>query len=248
MNEQNSKVVADLLTLNPSDALVFNGPFNRTVCTKLLISNPSKNSLVAFKMKTTSPRMFFVRPNIGMLAPTESIVVEIFLQPLSSEQGHKRHKFLILAAEASDDMSDLSGFWKNQNPEYVWDAKLKCELVAGISDDFIRQAGGAAANGAPRTDLDGEFELTPEATEPEAKLMKQVSSLEDERHQLKEEIKSMREPVDGKGTSSKGARPGQQQKMRKAGNQRRGGFYLLLICIFMVMAAIIGAYYGKHYL
>lgn len=224
----------DLLSLDPSEELVFHGPFNRSVCKKLVIGNTSKTTSVAFKMKTTSPRLFFVRPNIGMLAPNESVTVDIFMQPIVIEPGQKRHKFLILGAPAPPEVTDLTEFWKQQKSGHIWDTKIKCELVPAKSDDQYRQAGGGMVAASPRSDTEGEYDAL-EVSEPVAKLLKQVSVLEDERSALKDEIKMMRED-------------GVEQRMIRRSQEGRRSLFTFIACIFTVLAAIVGAFYGKHYL
>ncbi|EDW76704.2 uncharacterized protein Dwil_GK19945 [Drosophila willistoni] len=136
-----------LLKLDPEHELIFEGPFNRTISKHLVIKNPSKSIRVAFKMKTTSPRLFFVRPNIGILDPKQQVSVEIYVQPvhLRPDMQQKRHKFLIMAAEALPDveMSNLQDFWKMQKPDDIWDTKLKCFMLAN-KDERVREAGGGS--------------------------------------------------------------------------------------------------------
>ena len=47
------------------------GPFNTTVKEILNVTNPS-GLKVAFKVKTTSPKLYCVRPNAGILEPHET--------------------------------------------------------------------------------------------------------------------------------------------------------------------------------
>uniref|UniRef100_A0A6P4EGL4 Vesicle-associated membrane protein-associated protein A n=1 Tax=Drosophila rhopaloa TaxID=1041015 RepID=A0A6P4EGL4_DRORH len=226
---------AGKLSLDPCDGIVFEGPFDRSVCKKLVIRNPSDSQRVAFKMKTTTPKLFFVRPNIGILEPGEKVNVDIFMQPLLQEPPQKRHKFLLLAAEATGDMSDMQQFWKLQRPEDVWDAKIKCELIMSKEEQF-RQAGGGATSVLEAED---QFDAQ-EDSEPVTKLLKQVSMLEEERLVLKEEIEALREQTIG------GAHPG--QGMIRSPRQGRSTLFYVAACIFTILAAIVGAFYGKNYL
>ncbi|KAH8338261.1 hypothetical protein KR074_011962 [Drosophila pseudoananassae] len=235
--KNNSGMGGELLSVEPKDELIFHGPFNRSVCQKLVISNPSKTARVAFKMKTTSPRLFFVRPNIGLLGPNGSVSVDIFMQPTMMEPGLKPHKFMILAATASSDVVDLTEFWKQQKPGNIWDTKIKCELVPGKNDDQYRQAGGGMTS-SPRSDVEAEYDAL-EVSEPIAKLLKQVHVLENERMALESEIKVMRE-------GGIGGEPDQQ--MVRQNHWGRRSVYTFVAFIFTVLAAIVGAFYGKHYL
>ena len=63
-----------VLALEPSTELRFKGPFTEVVTSQLKITNPT-NERVCFKVKTTAPRQYCVRPNSGLLAPQESQTV-----------------------------------------------------------------------------------------------------------------------------------------------------------------------------
>ncbi|EDX09636.1 vesicle-associated membrane protein-associated protein A [Drosophila simulans] len=210
------------LALDPSEVLVFEGPFNRSVSRKLVIRNTSQTQRMAFKMKTTTPKLFYVRPNIGVLAPEQKVSVDIYMQPILQEQIQKRHKFLLMAAEVTGDITDMQEFWKMQNPNETWDTKIKCELVPSKQDDF-RQAGGSAALSTDNKDGEVHFDAQ-EVSEPMAKLLKQVSMLEDEHVVLTDQIESLRDQAVG-----------------------RTFFYLATI-IVIILAAVAGAYYGKTHL
>ncbi|XP_037719176.1 vesicle-associated membrane protein-associated protein B [Drosophila subpulchrella] len=225
------------LSLEPCDGILFEGPFNRSVNKKLVIGNPSKTQRMAFKMKTTTPKLFFVRPNIGVLKPGEKVNVDIFMQPILQEPIQKRHKFLLLAAEATGEMSDMQEFWKQQKPEDIWDTKIRCELVFSKEDQF-RQAGGSARSAVDNKEGEDHFDAQ-EVSEPVAKLLKQVSMLEDERLALKEEVDTLRD-------QTVGPDPGQQVMPRA--RQGRSTFFYVAAFIFTILAAFVGAFYGKNYL
>jgi len=225
------------LSLEPCDGILFEGPFNRSVNKKLVIGNPSKTQRMAFKMKTTTPKLFFVRPNIGVLKPGEKVNVDIFMQPILQEPVQKRHKFLILAAEATGEMSDMQEFWKQQKPEDIWETKIRCELVLSKEDQF-RQAGGSARSSVDNKEGEDHFDAQ-EVSEPVAKLLKQVSMLEDERLALKEEVDTLRDQTIGPD-------PGQQVMQRA--RQGRSTFFYVAAFLFTILAAFVGAFYGKNYL
>ncbi|KAH8246240.1 hypothetical protein KR038_006599 [Drosophila bunnanda] len=223
----------DMLTLEPRETLVFEGPFNRSVCKSLTIGNPSKNQKVIFKLKTTSPRTFFVRPNIGIVGPDSKVTVDIFMQPTAPGAGHKQHKFLVQAALVSDRDVDLQEFWKDQKPADIWETKIKCSLLKRKPLDdasVLRQAGGATNTSDSKPDGEIEFDAV-EVSEPLAQLIKQVSMLDEERLVLTKELSTLRD-----------------QTVKQRSKQSGMNFFLFVSCIFTIMAAILGAYYGKQYL
>ncbi|KAI8040996.1 vesicle-associated membrane protein-associated protein B [Drosophila gunungcola] len=227
------------LSLEPCDGIVFEGPFNRSVSRKLVIGNLSGSQRVAFKMKTTTPRLFFVRPNIGVLEPGQKVNVDIFMQPILQEPPQKRHKFLLLAAEAADDMSDLPQFWRLQTPESTWETKIRCDLIPSKEEQY-RQAGGGRASSALDTKGGEDTFDVQEVCDPMAKLLKQVSMLEDERLVLKEELDILRDQTIGSNHSG----PGMMHRLR----QGRSTFFYVAAFILTILAAIGGAFYGKNYL
>jgi len=72
-----------------------------------------------------------------------------------------------------------------------------------------------------------------------AKLLKQVSMLEDERLALKEEVDTLRDQTIGPD-------PGQQVMQRA--RQGRSTFFYVAAFLFTILAAFVGAFYGKNYL
>ncbi|XP_064357087.1 uncharacterized protein LOC135324495 [Dromaius novaehollandiae] len=69
------------LSLEPQHELRFKEPFADGVTTNLKLGNPTDRS-VCFKVKTTAPRRYCVRPNSGIIDAGTSINVSVMLQPL----------------------------------------------------------------------------------------------------------------------------------------------------------------------
>lgn len=62
-------------SLNPHVQLGFPRPLTQLVKRSLQVSNPN-NQPVAFKVKTTAPKQYCVRPNSGRIEPGEKIEVQ----------------------------------------------------------------------------------------------------------------------------------------------------------------------------
>jgi len=85
------------VSLTPSNALGFNRPLTTLVKRSLTITNHNAQP-VAFKVKTTAPKLYCVRPNSGRVEPGQSIDVSVMLQPLKDEpplNAKCKDKFLI---------------------------------------------------------------------------------------------------------------------------------------------------------
>ncbi|XP_017074010.1 vesicle-associated membrane protein-associated protein A [Drosophila eugracilis] len=231
-----SENMENKLSLEPCDVITFEGPFVGSVCKKLVIGNPSKTHRIAFKMKTTTPKLFFVRPNIGVLGPGEKVSLDIYMNGFKEEPLQKRHKFLLLAAEAAGDMCDMQEFWKQQSPENTWDTKIRCELVYP-KEEPLRQAGGGPKSATEYKE--SEVTFNDGVTEPMAKLLKKLSKLDDQRLALKEEIGTLRDHSIGSGSG---------HEVERRASQGRSTFFYVVAFILTILGVFVGAFYGKNFL
>ncbi|PBK97584.1 VAMP-associated protein [Armillaria gallica] len=83
--------------LNPNNTLGFTRPLTQLVKRTLSITNPNAQP-VAFKVKTTAPRLYCVRPNSGRVEPGETVEVAVMLQAMKEDpplNAKCKDKFLI---------------------------------------------------------------------------------------------------------------------------------------------------------
>ncbi|KAL3093069.1 hypothetical protein niasHT_022519 [Heterodera trifolii] len=118
-----------VLVLDPNNELSFKGPFTEYVNANLTLSNPSRKD-VYFKVKTTAPKFYCVRPNSGVIKANDKTQINVMLQPVESpetlESERSRHKFMIQTAFAPDDEQlPVDQFWKTVDPTSVMDSKLR---------------------------------------------------------------------------------------------------------------------------
>lgn len=72
------------------------------------MTNPSEKR-VCFKIKTTAPKRYCVRPNSGMIEPKNSTKIAVMLQPSPSVDSQQinefknKHKFMVQTTFAPDD-------------------------------------------------------------------------------------------------------------------------------------------------
>ncbi|KAF8957253.1 PapD-like protein [Flammula alnicola] len=98
------------VSLNPSNALGFRRPLTTLVKRSLTITNNNPQP-VAFKVKTTAPKLYCVRPNSGRVEPGESIDVSVMLQALKEEPPLNtkcKDKFLIQSTIITPDKETLA--------------------------------------------------------------------------------------------------------------------------------------------
>ncbi|KAF7270804.1 VAMP-associated protein 33kDa [Rhynchophorus ferrugineus] len=116
-----------VLIIEPQNELKFIGPFTLPVTAYMKLSNPTDKN-VMFKIKTTAPKRYCVRPNSGLLEPHKAIEIAICLQPFLYNPAEKnKHKFMVqtvFAPESAD--TNLETLWKEISPDQLMDSKLKC--------------------------------------------------------------------------------------------------------------------------
>lgn len=119
--------VDQVLHIEPATELRFKGPFNEVVTADLKLTNPSDRK-VCFKVKTTAPKRYCVRPNSGVLEPKNSVTVSVMLQPFEYDPTEKnKHKFMVQTMFAPGDKVDnLEQLWKEVPADQLMDSKLKC--------------------------------------------------------------------------------------------------------------------------
>lgn len=128
--------VVNILEISPEDKLFFTGPFTEISKTHITLKNATFKSII-FKIKTTEPKKYCVRPNQGIIGPQDSATATVILQPLdeellSSSQG--QHKFQILHTLKDDDVSlkSIEELWLSANHALVFHHKLRCYFETEI--------------------------------------------------------------------------------------------------------------------
>ncbi|KAF8541382.1 PapD-like protein [Trichophaea hybrida] len=104
------------IELEPSE-LTFQRPFNREVTQTLHIRNPNYDP-VAFKVKTTAPKQYCVRPNSGRIESGKEVEVQVLLQAMKNDPpaDYKcRDKFLVqsVAITADREATNVQQIWSH---------------------------------------------------------------------------------------------------------------------------------------
>ncbi|XP_065438107.1 vesicle-associated membrane protein-associated protein A isoform X1 [Chrysemys picta bellii] len=128
-----------ILVLDPPTDLKFKGPFTDVVTTNLKLRNPSDRK-VCFKVKTTAPRRYCVRPNSGIIDPGSSVTVSVMLQPFDYDPNEKsKHKFMVQTIFAPPSTSDMEAVWKEAKPDDLMDSKLRCVFEMPNENDKLQR-------------------------------------------------------------------------------------------------------------
>lgn len=196
-----------VLVIDPPNELTFYGPFTSAVSSVMHLTNPSEDK-VCFKIKTTAPKRYCVKPNSGVIDPREKVQISVSLQPFEYDPAEKnRHKFMVQSMVAPDGEINQDTLWKDSDPSHMMDSKLKCVFVlpanssggsgfsgmenngddASVKSDY--QTANQAKMGIPPSpkNASGSDVQMSRSIEEVKKLQEEVSTLRQENIQLKEE-------------------------------------------------------------
>jgi len=134
--------------------LGFQRPFTQEVSQVLKIKNTSRTP-VAFKVKTTAPKQYCVRPNSGRIEPGKEIEVSVLLQAMKSEppmDARCKDKFLVQSVAITGDKEfDTPGsIW-----QHVDDAERSTVQEKKIRVLYLAADGSGAAATPMRNSVNG---------------------------------------------------------------------------------------------
>uniref|UniRef100_A0A0E0MAF1 MSP domain-containing protein n=1 Tax=Oryza punctata TaxID=4537 RepID=A0A0E0MAF1_ORYPU len=129
-----------LISIYPEDLTFLFELDKRCYCNLKVVNNSEHH--VAFKVKTTSPRKYFVRPKASIVQPWDSCTVTITLQAQKEYPPDMqcKDKFLIQSTTvaASTDMDEIpSNTFNREVDKVIEEMKLKVvyTVPSGSSDD-----------------------------------------------------------------------------------------------------------------
>lgn len=156
--------------LEPAESLSFHLQPQAAPQAVLTIRNVSDSRKIAFKVKTTRPLRYLVRPNQGMLGPNGTASIMVILQQRDcdellrldpSERQLSNDKFLVQSIYADDSFyelvktksakemaDDLTNMWAHTDKKSLSNKKLRCRFV---QDDQQSATTGSSGNGGQAT-------------------------------------------------------------------------------------------------
>ncbi|XP_062525256.1 vesicle-associated membrane protein-associated protein B isoform X4 [Bombyx mori] len=244
-----------VLTIEPQNELKFKGLFEHGCTTYMRLTNPT-NDTVLFKIKTTAPKKYCVRPNSGVLAPNSKQEIAITPQPvyLDPNENHK-HKFMVQSVIAPEGKTNIDQVWKEISPEQLMDYKLKCvfETPRGTNlndsgdnaaqNDVTKKRVAVAEDAKPAAKTNTKSENVEsdlqKATLEVIHLREEESKLRHENLQLKEELLRLRQSAGGDGRVS---RP------HSYGPEKSTQVTIMPWVVTAICMAIIGIIIGKFFM
>eukprot|EP00002_Diphylleia_rotans_P001824 TRINITY_DN1105_c0_g1_i4.p1 TRINITY_DN1105_c0_g1~~TRINITY_DN1105_c0_g1_i4.p1 ORF type:complete len:294 (-),score=70.61 TRINITY_DN1105_c0_g1_i4:664-1545(-) len=110
----------------------------RPASEKMKLSNMTGQS-VAFKIKTTAPRRYCVRPNSGVLSSKGHIEITVSLQTDADLAEARKDKFLIESFEVCEDPSPglIQQLWSTTPPDTIFKQKFRCRIDDNLQAAFL---------------------------------------------------------------------------------------------------------------
>lgn len=115
-----------LVKIDPSSKLVFKNEAEGVIAT-LTLENTS-NEYVAFKIKTTAPKLYIVKPNCGKIEPCKDTIIRVTLHP-THDNVKASHRFLVQTVECTEDANLDKEYWSNLSKELVEESKLDVQFM-----------------------------------------------------------------------------------------------------------------------
>ncbi|KAL1456552.1 hypothetical protein WDU94_001273 [Cyamophila willieti] len=231
------------LVIDPPTDLKFKGPFTKPVSSYLKLTNPNDHR-VCFKIKTTAPRRYCVRPNSGFIDPKSAVEIAVTLQPFSYDINEKnKHKFMVQSVSAPDEEVNVDSLWKEVDPCSIMEYKLRCVFENPVEnredsgpESFPPAYPEEKAKRIPEQNAGPDGELAKAAQEVNSS-REEESALRQENLELKEELLRLRY---------------RQQASDQHPTQGRGGdtgdISLTMIVVLAIFTAILGIALGKFVL
>ncbi|XP_040003570.1 motile sperm domain-containing protein 2 isoform X1 [Xiphias gladius] len=118
-----------LLEVSPAEELSF-GSGETEKKSLIILSNVTKNQ-VAFKVRTTAPEKYRVKPSSSCCEPGASVDIVVSLH--GGSQASPQDRFLVMAAEMDNvGTQELAQFWKEVPKTKIMEHRLRCHVLEGI--------------------------------------------------------------------------------------------------------------------
>ncbi|KPI99610.1 Motile sperm domain-containing protein 2 [Papilio xuthus] len=119
----------EMLRITPNDTIIFKAE-NDDISGQITITNMD-DSVISFKIRTTSPEKFRVRPSSGVLPSGVSQTILIVVQPGFHLRTVTKDRFLVMSVQipkADLSQKEITEIWQNSTGSKVDEYRLKCHF------------------------------------------------------------------------------------------------------------------------
>lgn len=225
----------DLVNIHPTE-LKFPFELKKQSSCSLQISNNTSTQVVAFKVKTTNPRKYCVRPNTGVVLPGDSCNVTVTMQaqkeaPLDMQCKDKFLVQSVIVSDATTSKDVIAEMFNKEPGRVIEDFKLRVVYIPANPPSPVPE--GSEEGNSPRTDF------------PASQFDDHVSRTLEETSEKSSEAWSMIHKL----TEEKACAVQQSQKLRQelemlrresSNKQSGGGHSLVLMLLVGLLGCVIG--------
>ncbi|XP_032242168.2 motile sperm domain-containing protein 2 [Nematostella vectensis] len=124
------------LTIRPAEELVFIGSMSSAEILQTLTLKNTSSTQVAYKVKTTSPESYRVRPSSGVINQGSSAEVSVYLQP-GLATTVSRDKFLVMSMRVTgaNTNAEVASLWKKVHKSSIMEHRLRCKFMTSEQCD-----------------------------------------------------------------------------------------------------------------
>ncbi|GBE61829.1 vesicle-associated membrane protein [Babesia ovata] len=137
--------MVQLLRITPEEVIEFPLVLYTPLNANLKLENISEQN-VAFKIKTTAPKGYLVRPSTGVIKAGEQQSVQIILQPLSEAPKTVNDRFLVQSVTYVSEEPVPKDLWTTVEKSQVGEHRLS---VALVKDPGLNIQSGNSPHGIP---------------------------------------------------------------------------------------------------
>eukprot|EP01128_Nolandella_sp_AFSM9_P001593 TRINITY_DN1181_c0_g1_i2.p1 TRINITY_DN1181_c0_g1~~TRINITY_DN1181_c0_g1_i2.p1 ORF type:complete len:205 (-),score=36.22 TRINITY_DN1181_c0_g1_i2:365-979(-) len=142
------------LSITPAE-LSFQPPYTKVIQTKMVLHNSDATSAIAYKVRTTAPKRYMVRPGTGTVPPLKSAEITVFLNllkdpPKNNDVSTLKDKFQVQEVNVDlpqgatpEEITEIVKTTFASNKDSIRSQKLKTTFVAEatpsrVDDDASR--------------------------------------------------------------------------------------------------------------
>lgn len=203
-----------LVAVSPEE-IVFPNILNQEAVFMLKVKNTS-SSAVAFKVKTTAPKNYLVKPSAGVVTAGGSMDVKITLNKQTSDPSGNNDRFLVQAVKSESGKELTKEEWQVVDKASIQELRLHVVFtgsVAAVSASGVH-APAPVANDATPEQVRAKYD----------ELVSYCSQLEKDKKSVESELDSCK------------------KSSRKTAVDTRGGFSTIQLIIAMMLAVIIARF------
>ena len=194
---------------------MFPNTLNQESVFMLKLKNTS-SSAAAFKVKTTAPKNYLVKPSAGVLSANGTTEIKITLNKQTSDPSGNNDRFLVQAVKSDNGKELTKDEWQAVDKSSVQELRLHVVFSSG---------GSSAGQAAPAPMPVGKDASPDQVRAKYDELVLYCSQVEKEKRRVEAELDSMK---------------GQMRK--KAVVQASGGFSTIQLIVAMLLAVIIARF------